>query len=1140
MGIEVALNHRTVYEYDRPVQLGPQTVRLRPAPHCRTGIPAYSLKVEPREHFLNWQQDPHGNYLARLVFPEKARRFSVEIDLIADMSVINPFDFFLEEEATSFPFTYGEEFLDDLAPFLQKDDPGPLFADYLKTLPEGAEQTIDFLVAVNQQLQRDIAYTVRMEPGVQTPEETLKLRRGSCRDTGWLLVQLLRHRGLAARFVSGYLIQLTPDQKPLDGPEGPSADFTDLHAWTEVFLPGAGWVGLDPTSGLLTGEGHIPLASTPEPSSAAPISGMVEPAEVEFDFDMSVTRIVEKPRVTKPFTEEQWSSILQLGHEVDTDLAAGDVRLTMGGEPTFVSVDDMDHPQWNTEALGEDKRRLAGDLFRRLANHFAPEGLLHYGQGKWYPGEQLPRWALTAMWRKDGEPVWQDRSLLAQPEKPGMADAGRAEALGRAIAEELGVPAKYLQPAFEDPYYYIFKERRLPINVTVAENRLKEEMERARIARVFEQGLDKVVGYALPLARAPKGGGSWRSGPWHLRMERLFLLPGDSSMGYRLPLDSLPWVTEGDYPYHFPEDPFAPRGALPAYAELAGPGEGGTAPLRRQAGDPGLAPGRAGEGGDVPAATADGRLSEDAGAESRPPLPGESDPSVVRTALCVEPRNGHCHIFLPPMPTAADYLALVAIVERAAARLNQQVVIEGYLPPGDPRLEHFSVTPDPGVIEVNIHPSRNWSEMVERTELVYGQARQTRLGTEKFMIDGRHTGTGGGNHVVLGGPAPEDSPFLRRPDLLRSLLAFWQNHPGLSYLFSGLFIGPTSQHPRVDEARDDSLYELELAFAQAGIGQDVPPWMTDRLFRNLLVDITGNTHRAEFCIDKLYSPDSSGGRRGLLELRAFEMPPHHQMSSVQMLMLRALVAQFWAKPYERPPVRWGNRLHDAFLLPHFVWADLLDVIDEMNRAGYPFDPAWLVPQMEFRFPRIGRVTRHDVGIELRHALEPWHVMGEEGFAGGTARAVDSTLERMQVQVANYTPERFVLACNGAEVPLLPTEVEGEYVGAVRFKAWAQSSSLHPTIPVQAPLTFDLYDRWSGRSLGGCRYHVAHPGGRSFDTLPVNAAEAESRRRTRFFPFGHTGGPMAAPRSYRSAEAPLTLDLRRAAVGLETPPAPADR
>ncbi|MEQ8346032.1 MAG: transglutaminase family protein [Sneathiellaceae bacterium] len=1122
MGIEVALNHRTVYDYDRPVLLGPQTVRLRPAPHCRTVIPAYSLKVEPREHFLNWQQDPHGNYLARLVFPEPTKRFSIEIDLIADMTVINPFDFFLEPEAESFPFTYGEEFQDDLGPFLQRDNPGPLFKTYLASLPEGAERTIDFLVAVNQMLQRDIAYTVRLEPGVQTPEETLKLRKGSCRDTGWLLVQLMRHRGLAARFVSGYLIQLQPDQKPLDGPEGPTADFTDLHAWAEVFLPGAGWVGLDPTSGLLTGEGHVPLASTPEPSSAAPISGAVEKAEVEFSFEMSVTRIVEKPRVTKPFTEEQWAAILAMGDAVDADLTAGDVRLTMGGEPTFVSVDDMDHPQWNTAALGADKRRLAGELFRRLSAKFAANGLLHYGQGKWYPGEQLPRWALTALWRKDGEAVWQDGRLLAQPEQPGKADAAAAEALGQAIAEELEVSAGHLQPAFEDPYYYIFKERRLPINVTVAENRLSDEMERARIAKVFEQGLDKVVGYALPLGREE---GRWTTGPWNLRMERLFLLPGDSAMGYRLPLDSLPWVTEADYPYHFPEDPFAPRGALPAYARLspadAAPAPAGSMAPRRQSGDPGLS-----------AAHHD--------SDAAPlPRPGESDPTVLRTALCIEPRDGHCHLFLPPMETAEDYLALIAAIERAASRSKQPVVIEGYLPPADPRLESFSVTPDPGVIEVNIHPSRSWKEMVERTELVYGEARQSRLGTEKFMIDGRHTGTGGGNHVVLGGPAPEDSPFLRRPDLLRSLLGFWQNHPALSYLFSGLFIGPTSQHPRVDEAREDSLYELELAFAQAGPGRDVPPWMTDRLFRNLLVDITGNTHRAEFCIDKLYSPDSSGGRRGLLELRAFEMPPHHQMSSVQMLLLRALLAQFWNRPYDRPPVRWGNRLHDVFLLPHFVWRDMLEVIAELERGGHAFDPAWLVPQMEFRFPRIGRVTRHDVGIELRHALEPWHVMGEEGMAGTTARAVDSTLERVQVSVANFTPERFVLACNGAEVPLQATEVEGEYVGGVRFKAWSQPSSLHPTLPVQAPLTFDLYDLWSGRSLGGCRYHVAHPGGRSFDTLPVNAAEAESRRRTRFFPFGHTGGPMPVPVAYRSAEAPLTLDLRRAAVGLASSPRPGD-
>ncbi len=1095
MSIHVALNHITSYHYDRLVGLSPQLVRLRPAPHCRTPILSYSLRIAPRPHFVNWQQDPQSNYLARVTFPEKVHEFRLEVDLVVETAVYNPFDFFLEPQAETFPFTYEDWQLQELQPYLRREPLTPTFAEYLATTPTTAARTVDFLVALNQQLQGDIKYVIRLDPGIQTTEQTLTLARGSCRDTTWLLVQLLRHRGLAARFVSGYLIQLSPDVKALDGPTGVEQDFTDLHAWCEVYLPGGGWIGLDPTSGLLAGEGHIPLSCTPEPASAAPVTGAVEQCEVEFHHAMSVRRIFESPRVTKPYSDDQWLAIVGLGRTIDAELARGDVRLTMGGEPTFVSADDRDGAEWTTDALGPTKRLFAADLLQRLRRHFGANGFVHFGQGKWYPGEQLPRWALGCYWRRDGEPAWQDPALVADERTAYGYGAPEAERFIRELARRVGVSGEHLQAGYEDVWYYLWRERRLPVNVDPFDARLEDELERDRLCRVFTQGLQATIGYALPLRRAVDTGvPRWQSGPWSLRGERMYLMPGDSPMGYRLPLDSLPWASEADRESVEALDPYVPRDPLPP---------------RSAVGDRPHAPWGVGP---VPKV---GHL----------PVPGGSMPGVARTALCTEARNGVLYVFMPPVATLEDYLELVAAVEATAAALRMPVLMEGYPPPHDPRLAHFSITPDPGVLEVNIQPSRTWDEIVTTTTTLYEEARQSRLSTEKFMVDGRHTGTGGGNHLVLGGSTPSDSPFLRRPDLLRSLIAYWHNHPSLSYLFSGLFIGPTSQAPRVDEARHDSVYELEIAFDRLPHGSDAPPWLVDRVFRHLLVDVTGNTHRAEFSIDKLYAPESSSGRRGLVELRAFEMPPHAQMSLAQQLLLRGLIARFWRAPYTHHLTRWGTELHDRFMLPHFVGLDFEDVLEEMRDHGHPFDSIWFAPHFEFRFPLAGEMAVRGITVTLRQALEPWHVLGEEGTAGGTVRYVDSSVERLQLLATGLTPNRYVISCNQRALPLQATGRNGEYVAGVRYRAWQPPSALHPTIPVHAPLTFDIVDTWLGRSLGGCQYHVMHPGGRSYETFPVNSYEAESRRLGRFFKMGHTPGLFAVGASERTREFPYTLDLR---------------
>lgn len=1061
MALKVLLSHKTHYKYDRFISLSPHTIRLRPAPHSRTPIESYSLKITPKEHFINWQQDPFGNYLARIVFPNKVEEFGVEVEVLANLVTINPFDFFVDESAKDYGFKYSAELQKELIPYLEITDKGRRLKKFLSILDTTPRPIIDFLVYLNGEIYKHLNYTIRLESGVQSCEVTLDKKLGSCRDYAWLFVQVLRHLGLASRFVSGYLVQLSADVESLDGPSGPANDFTDLHAWTEVYLPGAGWIGLDATSGLFAGEGHIPLACTPTYESAHAIDGLSDKCETEFTFSNEVKRIFESPRVTKPYRDEQWKEIYNLGFSVDEELQKGDVRLSMGGEPTFVSIDDMQSAQWNTAADGEHKRELAQNLSLKLLDSFGKGGILHYAQGKWYPGEPIPRWQNSIIWRKDGKKIWKDPSLLADINKSyNYTNSDALKFLSR-LSLTLGISDKNIVKAYEDPLYYILKEAQLPLDVDLKKVDLNDSMERQNIAKVLSQGVGNEVGYILPLGF---GEVRWLSSGWAFRRGELYLIPGDSPLGLRLPIDSLMQKPKELLPPNFEPDLFAPNKPFDK--------------LRNAARD---------------------RYKKMLKAHE--PM----DNIFVTTALGVEVRSGKLYIFLPPLNHTQAFLDLMVSIEECAKALNIQVVLEGYEPAHDNRLERIKVTPDPGVIEVNIQPASSWGELTDIISTLYDDARLCRLGTEKFMLDGKHTGTGGGNHVTIGAMKPEDSPLLRRPDLLRSLITFWQHHPGLSYLFSGSFIGPTSQAPRVDEGRAENLYELEIAFAQIPQGEMVPFWLTDRLFRHMLTDITGNTHRSEFCIDKLYSPDSSSGRLGILELRGFDMPPHKEMALMQALLVRTLVACFWKKPYEHKLVRWGTQLHDKFLLEHFVREDIRDIVEFLNNEGYAFRADWFDPFFEFRFPLYGMTTIQNFHLELRGAIEPWNVLGEESSSSGTSRYVDSSLERVQVKVSHFTPERFALTCNGVKVPLAPTGVEGEFVAGVRYKAWQPHSALHPTIGVDTPLVFDVVDTWNQHSIGAMTYHVSHAGGRTYDTFPVNSLEAESRRINRFWDFNHSQG-----------------------------------
>ncbi|MFT3764388.1 MAG: transglutaminase family protein [Minicystis sp.] len=1080
--MRLLIQHQSRYRYPRPATLGPHLVRLRPANHAKAKIEAFGLRIEQPCN-LRWQQDPSGNHVARVSFDEGARvdRFDVLVELAVDIRPVNPFDFYLDGVAEKLPFAYPAETARDLLPFLDTTDPsfagGPELARFDADLPREGD-TISLLVALNQAVNRRIRYVIREETGIWTPEETLVNGRGSCRDSAVLLVALLRARGLAARFVSGYLVQLTDEGMIPDAPRGVGRDVVDLHAWAEVYLPGAGWIGLDATSGLLCGEGHIPLACTAHPRLAAPIEGSSDTFAEDVSFSMTVGRLGHEPRPTAPYTDEVWRDLVAAGERADARLAELGIVLTMGGEPTFNARENTELPEWNGEALGPDKWARGVVLARELARRLAPGAVILRGQGKHYPGESLPRWALTICGRTDGVPLWSEIADTVGSAGPSVSDARR---FVTALADQLGVSGHVIE-AFEDPWRFLQDEANLPVDVDPLAARLDDPEDRRRLARVLGRGLGREVGFVLPLARE---GSAWRSERWSFRRGHLFLLPGDSPLGLRLPLRSLgPGVpleiveepVHPPDPRRFPESDDTDQHALPA-------------------------------------------------ARAAVPAPA-SHP--IRTAVCVEVRDGMVHVFLPPLPSAADFFAIVGAVDAVRRALALDVQLEGYPPPSSPELRRFAVTPDPGVLEVNVPPTKSTAEYVALLDAVFDAALHAGLHAEKYLVDGRQAGSGGGNHLTLGGVTPLASPFLSRPDLLAGFLTFFQHHPSLSYMFTGLFVGPTSQAPRLDEARHDALYEMEIALRRAfdGAGDDPPPWLADMLFRHLLVDVSGNTHRSEICIDKLFAPDGAHGRQGLVELRAFEMPPHVRMSVAQMILVRSIVAALLKEPYDRPLARYGQSLHDRYLLPFWMWRDFEDVLAFLADRGQALPPEGYRPFLEMRCPVVGHLAAGDVRLEVRNAIEPWHVLGEEMTATGTSRYVDSSVERIEVLADGLLAERHRVLVNGQQLPLVPTGKAGQYVGGVRFRAWAPPHSLHPHLGVHHPVRIDVLDAWGRRSLGACAYHVWHPEGRAFDAPPLTRFEAAARRAQRFTVEPAMPWPVRPIEASAHADAPYTLDLRR--------------
>ena len=1029
MSTRIALRHRIEQRFERRVNLSTHWLRLRPAPHAH-GIEAYSLKVNAEPHFLNWARDPYENQVARLDLPEPISLLGFDLELIADLEAVNPFDFLVEPYASRYPFEYPEQLRKELMPYLRLDQPGPRLTAWIESLDRKPAYIAEHIGQINRRVQQDLTATKEIPQGAVELEAVLGQGKGSPWELAWLLTLSLRGLGLAARFTSGYRVRLSPEEN--------GTDEAALHAWSEVYLPGAGWIGLDPSLGLFAAEGYIPLASAPVPLNTQPIVGYREHCRETRSEALGLRRLQPRP-ANWPYEAGQWADIRATGELIDQALRAADIRLSVGTGLCFVAAWSGHAPEWSTTALGPSKRSMAEELLTRLWARLIPGGFIHVGQGEWYAGEPLPRWRLNGFARADGRPIWRNPDLLSRKRQPFAVNAEDARSFTEALADRLGLDKSYVTAAYEDGLHELWSRRVAFAQGPCAEDLRDPERRLALATRLSETSADP-KGYVLPVRWNPTRN-RWASGEWAFRRGGLFLTPGDSALGYRLPLDSLPAGDEG-LPETDPERcQFDERPVLPdACGELS-------ARFTRL----------------CPPETAV-EQADQAWQPAHPP----------RTALCVEVREGQLHVFLPPLTHLEHYLELVATIEAVAAEFDAPLVLEGYEPPEDYRLLRLSVEPEAGILKLFLPEAGTFGHQLAWLRTAYEEAAQTGLRSERIMADGKRLAPGGRMDLALGGVTPADSPFLRRPDLLRSLISYWQRHPSLSYFFVGRAIGPGGPAPRPDEGRDDALYELSIALERMPVGEHPAPWIADRLLRHLLVDPAGDIRQAEIRIDALYPPESSSLRLGRVTLRAFESPPDVQMAALQSLLVMGLLGYFARMPQRVELVNWGPDLHDRFMLPHVLWDDLGTVIGELNEAGYPFQLEWFRPLLELQFPLRGRVQLGDITFELRAAHEPWPLLAEEVTAAGKARFVDSANQRLEVRCLGLIPDRHVLACNGHRVSQRAIGVQGEYVAGVRYKAANPRSTLHPTKPPIDALVFDLIDTWTGRVLGGCTYVPPHP------------------------------------------------------------------
>ncbi|MCG6967495.1 MAG: transglutaminase family protein [Chromatiaceae bacterium] len=1036
MTVRIALRHRIEQRFSRPVNLSTHWLRLRPAPLTNQRITAYSLGIDAEPHFINWVRDPFENNLARLDLPEPVSRLGFDIELLAELEPVNPFDFLVEPLAANFPFAYPAQLRKELAPYLALPLRGPRFAAWVETLDTEPAYILAFLSRVNQQIHESFAFAPPGQPGRVDPEAVLAAGAGWAWQVAWLGTLGLRALGLAARFVSGYRLSLDGD--------GSAA----AHAWTEVYLPGAGWVGLDPARGLFTDECYLPLAAAPDPLRAVPVVGYREACEEQFNERVEVRQLLVEPEQW-PFSSAEREHLDALGRKIDLDLQAAGVALNVQPGLAFVAATESDLDEWKIAALGPAKRRVAEQLMLRLRERLAPGGVLQVEQGEQFAGDPLPRWRLGCWARTDGAPVCRSGARIGWAQGGAALTPADARAFGERLAHALGIEPTRLAPAYEDGLYRRWLDP-APSDLIPDAAEISDPERRRALAERLSRESAQLRGYVLPL-RWDAAAGRWASGTWPLRRGAIYLLPGDSPMGYRLPLEGLPLAVQRRI------DPercqFEDRALLPeVHGEVS-------ARLSRVA----------------PLATPLAKADQASAGEG------------PRTAVCAEIRDGSLHCFLPPLTHLEHYLELVAAVELAAESLDTTVVLEGYGPPEDHRLRRIVIEPDAGALRVRLPEAGSSPELQSMLRAAFDEAAACGLHSERVMPDGSRFPPGVGAPLALAGQRPVHSPFLRRPEILRSLIAYWQRHPCLSYLFAGRGIGASGLAPRVDEGRDEALYELAIALERLPAGEIGEPWLADRVLRHLLTDPAGDMRRAEIRVDELYHPVRASRRLGRITLGSFEMASAAELQILQVQLVRALVARFAQLP-ERPELRpWGTALQDSLLLPRVLWDDFCVVLGELDEAGYPFQAAWFTTLVEQRFPRIGRVQFDDIALELRQAHEPWPVLAEEVSAGGVARFIDSALDRVQVTASGLTPGRYILECNAETVPLQPTGAVGEYVAGVRYKASNPPATLHPSAPPVDALVFDLIDTWSGRVLGGFTYHPARP--RGWGTVGVPRAGA---------------------------------------------------